>query len=259
MFPTYDTTTMNYDVDDPEKGIQSDVEREYTRRSLLGRQRNIFSRIRNFNISHIGSAFSGPLSAISSYVTQEGTKNNYRYDIWNYANDLESGRAYESTESPQDASPNAVSAIATQTHSNSPLRTQSKCLPDTNGFFNTFSRFCGASLDQDQITTSNSLSSDSDWKSLDTSYMQANHPPLHATSVYDWGETSGTPPLTPDSFENISLPSSCLPRDYHNDLKSEYDNEQSSTQWTRFSSHSSEIKEGKKPDRVRQPPSFSSS
>ncbi|KAG6878355.1 hypothetical protein C0993_008113 [Termitomyces sp. T159_Od127] len=206
---------MNYDVDDPEKGIQPDMKRNYSR---------------------------------SSYVTQEGTKNNYRYDIWNYANDLESGRAYEGTESPQDTSYNAhhaISSVATQTRSNPPLQTQLKCPSETKGFFDNFSRFCGAS--SDQMSTSNSLSPD--WKSMNTFHMQQNHPPLYASSVYDLGETSGTPPLTPDSFENVSLPCSLLPGDKHYDLKYEYDAGESFVERNRSRSHSSEIKEGKKPDR----------
>ncbi|KAG6879421.1 hypothetical protein C0992_002795 [Termitomyces sp. T32_za158] len=220
---------MNYDVNDPEKGIQSDTERDYSR-SLLGRQRNnILSRIRNFNISSIGSAFSGSLSAISSYVAQEDTKINYGYDTWNYANDLESGRAYEDAESLEGPSHAIRSSSATQTRSNSPLQTQSQCLSETKGFLN-HARFC-------------------DRNSMNTSHVQQIHRPLYAPSVYDWGETSGTPPLTPDSFENVSLPSSLLPGDYHNDLKDEYGDEESSIEWNRSRSDSSEIKEGKRPDR----------
>ncbi|KAG5341009.1 hypothetical protein C0989_012213 [Termitomyces sp. Mn162] len=249
---------MSYDVNDPEKGFQSDVERNSSR-SLLGRQQsqNILSRIRNFNISSIGSAFSGPLSAITSYVTQEGAKTNYSYDTWNYGNDLESGRAYEGSESRQGSCYSTHhtvgSSTPTQTRSNYLLKTNTKRLSGTKYLFNNLARL--RFTHPDQIPITNSSSSSSDWNS--TSHTRRD--PLYAPSVYEWDETSGTPPLTPDSFEDISLPSPVVPGDYDDNLKYQYDDEESAIEWSRSSLYSSDIKEGKKPDRVRQAPSFFSS
>ncbi|KAG6888634.1 hypothetical protein C0995_006878 [Termitomyces sp. Mi166 len=98
------------------------------------------------------------------------------------------------------------------------------------------------------MSPSNSLSSDSIWNSMNTSHARQN-PLLYALPVYDRDEISGTPPLTPDSFENINLLSPVVPGDNDHDLKYEYDDEEASMEWNRSRSYSSEIKEGKKPDR----------
>ncbi|KAG6856363.1 hypothetical protein H0H87_005273 [Tephrocybe sp. NHM501043] len=223
---------MNHNVDDPEKGYGRDMYGKDYGKSLSSKHRpqNILTRIRNLNMSSIGSAFSGPLSAVSAYVTQESAKNNYNYDTWNYTNDIEAGRTYENSGSHHDSYyyTHAVeSSTPTQTRSNSPLQTQSGRLSEVKRIFNNLARFRHAGSDQMPSSTT----TDNDWTPAPRT--QQNHPPLYAPSVYEWDEASGTPPLTPDSYEFVDI---SVPGDYDHD----------EIEWTRIDS---EIREGKKPDR----------
>ncbi|KAG6916375.1 hypothetical protein DXG01_007096 [Tephrocybe rancida] len=248
---TVDATrrAMNHDVDDPEKGLQDTADRKKPGRRLSTQQRpnNLLARLRSFNISSIGSAFSGPLAAMSAYVTQEGAENtNNSYDTWDYANDLEAGRTFEGSRPHQDSY--YTTSTPTQTRSSSPLKTQSGRLSEVKRLFNNLARFRHA----DQMPPSTSLSSDSDWNTMmNAPRTLQNPPPLYAPSIYEWDDQSGTPPLTPDSFEDVNnnIPSPIVPGDYDDNLKYEYDDEESGVEWTRSRSYSREIKEGKKPDR----------
>ncbi|KAG6853171.1 hypothetical protein C0991_006349 [Blastosporella zonata] len=222
---------MNHDVDDPEKGLQHDLYRKGSGRRLSNKQRphSILTRIRNFNISSLGSAFSGPLSAMSAYVTQEGTENNDNYDTWGFSDDLEAGCAYEDSGSHHTHH----AATPTQTRSSSPLQAQSGRLSEVKRLLSNLARFRHA--DSDSMPNWN------------VSHIRQNPPPLYAPSVYEWDEVSGTPPLTPDSFEDFNHPSPTVPRDY------DYD-EENALESNRSDSYSREIKEGKKPDRSFESP-----
>ncbi|GLB33288.1 hypothetical protein LshimejAT787_0101720 [Lyophyllum shimeji] len=207
---------MNHDVDDPEKGLRYEHAKREGRAPYNTQKPHLLTRIRNFNqlaISSIGSAFSGSLSAMTSYVLQEGPRPlasaDYDSDTWNYAYDLEAGGAYIGhVQNHRGSSYEACSSVGTstptQTRSTSPL--QLSRLSDVKHF----------------------------------SYHQR----LRSEST--WEEPSGTPPLTPDSFEDVALPSPLVPRDLDDqDNQEEYDD----VEYDRAHSHSLEIKEGKKPER----------
>ncbi|KAF5372047.1 hypothetical protein D9615_008074 [Tricholomella constricta] len=237
---------MNHDVDDPEKGV--DLEQDGGRTTSRGQKSHILTRIRNFNtlaISSIGSAFSGPLSAMSSYVLQESPGNsaltNYNCDVWDYACDLEAGcpTSYDQTQH-HEIYHTVGTSTPTQTRSNSPL--QSSRLQDVKRIFNNFAR----SRHADSHVLMDAAAYSSIQNSSKTSQKHTNPAPLYAPSASPWDEPSGTPPLTPDSFEDLALPSPAIPGDYDY----EYDDEDDAVEWNRSYSHSLEIKEGKKPERA---------
>ncbi|KAG5643267.1 hypothetical protein DXG03_001277 [Asterophora parasitica] len=79
------------------------------------------------------------------------------------------------------------------------------------------------------------------------SYQHTSIPLLTAPSAFPWDETSGTPPLTPDSFEDLALPSPAIPGNYDYQCDNREDD---AMELNRSHSFSLEIKEGKKPERT---------
>ncbi|RDB15664.1 hypothetical protein Hypma_003987 [Hypsizygus marmoreus] len=236
---------MNHDVDDTEAYL-GDVER--CAGGHMNRQKpHILSRIRNFNISSIGSAFSTPLSAMNSYVFQENSSasngKNSACDSWNYAYDAEAARTptgYDHHESYYDSYHQAVeTSTPTQTRSGSPH--QSTRLSDVKRIFNNFARS----------------------RQADHSHAQVDRKPnsVDRTTHLSSTDLVETPPLTPDTFDDYALHSPALsnncehiaqwnnnstnqPLNYH-----DQDDADDESQYSRSHTHSLEIKEGKKPER----------
>ncbi|KAF8075880.1 hypothetical protein FPV67DRAFT_1664201 [Lyophyllum atratum] len=246
---------MDHDVDDPEKGLDLQQVKQNGMTPFNRHKPHILSRIRNFNhlaISTIGSAFSGPLSAMSSYVLQDGaetpTAMDYDYETWDFAYDLEAGqpeprsRVQNKEDSAYDASHAVGTSTPTQARSNSPL--QSSRLSDMKRIFNNFARSRHADPHVQMHATIPS-SSEGAQKSAQPPHQYQDTSSLYLSSTPSWDEPSGTPPLTPDSFDDLALPSPTVPSDYDSDYDDEYD----VMEYNRSHSHSLEIKEGKKPER----------
>ncbi|KAG6810463.1 hypothetical protein H0H92_011752 [Tricholoma furcatifolium] len=238
---------MNYDVEDPEQGLQPDLERKdhALKRSNRQQPHSFLSHLRGLNISSFGSVFSGPLSAVSSYVTRETIPKHNNYGTWDYAYDLEAGNMYDDLEFHryQDFCNNTESyttkpSNSSQPRFNSPLQSRSGPLSEVKRLFRTLTRPRHADLHR--------TSSCNDWNDLGTDSRQ-NHPPLYAPSVYDWDVANGSP-LTTDS-DISTIPSPTVAGKYDNSIKLNCDDEEHALEWAANHSYSSEIREGKKPDR----------
>lgn len=246
---------MNHDVDDIESSFSPQE------RSILNPKKSrILSRIRTFNnlaISSIGSAFSGPLSAMGSYVFQEQSESldsaPENYDIWDYACDLEAARTPTGDDRNDQRSSgsygyydvyNAVeTSTPTQTRTNSPP--QALRISDVKRMFSNFAR-------SRQVESSNSNVISPSNPRREQSIMKS-----HNLST---SEPLTTPPLTPDTFDELDLPSPALSGDYEshsewntattNQILEYYDDRSDEMEYNHSQSHSLEIKEGKKPERA---------